>query len=44
MSETPRTDFLDNTEIKSYLIWDLARELEKEKIKELENELRRMEQ
>jgi sugar-specific transcriptional regulator TrmB len=31
MSDTPRTDELDyNQEIKSYRIWDLARELERE--------------
>ncbi|NBP04166.1 MAG: hypothetical protein EBU90_29540 [Proteobacteria bacterium] len=28
MSKTPRVDYLDDTDIPSYKIWDLARDLE----------------
>ena len=28
MSKTPRVDYLDDTDIPSYKIWDLARQLE----------------
>jgi hypothetical protein len=43
MSNTPRVDYLDDTDIPSYKIWDLARELEVE-LSEAKKEIEQIKQ
>ena len=43
MSNTPRVDYLDDTDIPSYKIWDLARQLEIE-LSEAKKEIEQIKQ